>query len=84
MFVIVCITAFSHNRCTVILVLDIMSIYLNSYTILYRNTFSSDEPKAAEKTSVEGIVRRRALYQFDARNHDELSFMPGDIITVSC
>ncbi|CAL4061181.1 unnamed protein product, partial [Meganyctiphanes norvegica] len=27
--------------------------------------------------------RYRALYQFDARNGDELSFMPGDIIIVS-
>ena len=27
-------------------------------------------------------MKRRALYQFDARNADEISFMPGDIIVV--
>ncbi|KAK7066311.1 Intersectin 1 (SH3 domain protein) [Halocaridina rubra] len=30
-----------------------------------------------------GAMRYRALYQFDARNHDELSFMPGDVITIT-
>lgn len=44
-------------------------------------------PEPAATTAVEpsagGALRYRALYQFDARNHDELSFMPGDIITVS-
>ncbi|XP_042887891.1 intersectin-1-like isoform X5 [Penaeus japonicus] len=38
---------------------------------------------AAEEPSTGGALRYRALYQFDARNHDELSFMPGDIITVT-
>ncbi|XP_037801441.1 intersectin-1-like isoform X12 [Penaeus monodon] len=43
------------------------------------------EPAAttAVEPSAGGALRYRALYQFDARNHDELSFMPGDIITVT-
>lgn len=53
--------------------------------LIYVDIFPSDESvtKAADTTVVSGAVCRRALYQFDARNHDELSFMPGDIITVS-
>lgn len=41
--------------------------------------------ESGEEKEGEGKVlqRRRALYQFDARNHDEVSFMPGDIIEVS-
>lgn len=27
--------------------------------------------------------KAKALYQFDARNHDELSLIPGDIVLVS-
>ncbi|XP_069975866.1 intersectin-1-like isoform X2 [Penaeus vannamei] len=38
---------------------------------------------AAVEPAAGGALRYRALYQFDARNHDELSFMPGDIITVT-
>ncbi|XP_063598046.1 intersectin-1-like isoform X10 [Penaeus indicus] len=43
------------------------------------------EPTATTEAepSAGGALRYRALYQFDARNHDELSFMPGDIITVT-
>ena len=29
-----------------------------------------------------GTGKYRGLYQFDARNGDELSFLPGDVITV--
>ncbi|XP_071543654.1 intersectin-1-like isoform X12 [Panulirus ornatus] len=44
----------------------------------------ADEPKT-KAAGIENavIVRRRALYQFDARSHDEISFMPGDIIVVT-
>lgn len=34
-------------------------------------------------SSLPGIVKYRALYEFVARNPDELSFQPGDIINVS-
>lgn len=39
----------------------------------------------AEETSpaIPGIVRYRALYEFVARNQDEVSFQPGDVINVS-
>lgn len=37
----------------------------------------------AAPASVGGVVRYRALYEFVARNGDEVSFQPGDIINVS-
>ncbi|XP_071543645.1 intersectin-1-like isoform X3 [Panulirus ornatus] len=48
------------------------------------STTHPDEPKT-KAAGIENavIVRRRALYQFDARSHDEISFMPGDIIVVT-
>jgi hypothetical protein len=30
------------------------------------------------------LLKYRALYEFVARNSDELSFQPGDVIMVSC
>lgn len=33
--------------------------------------------------SILGYTKYRALYEFVARNSDELSFQPGDIIMVS-
>ncbi|XP_014637529.1 PREDICTED: intersectin-2 isoform X2 [Ceratotherium simum simum] len=38
------------------------------------------EEKQCEPTSA--LVNYRALYRFEARNHDEMSFNPGDIIQV--
>lgn len=36
-------------------------------------------------TSVSGDkTKYKALYQFDARNADEISLAPGDIILVTC
>lgn len=39
-----------------------------------------NEPSDAQTP---GIIRYRALYEFVARNQDEISFQPGDIINVS-
>ncbi|XP_037801440.1 intersectin-2-like isoform X11 [Penaeus monodon] len=59
----------------------------SSSTTTPTTTTSTIHPEPAATTAVEpsagGALRYRALYQFDARNHDELSFMPGDIITVT-
>ena len=38
---------------------------------------------ATAPPTVGGLRKYQALYQFDARNADELSFMPGDTIWVS-
>lgn len=35
-----------------------------------------------DETAVTGITKYRALYEFVARNQDEISFQPGDIILV--
>ena len=43
---------------------------------------SDKEENAVIEESKQGVMKLRALYQFDARNADELSFMPGDIIAV--
>ena len=43
---------------------------------------SDKEANAVTEENKEGVMKRRALYQFDARNADEISFMPGDIIVV--
>ncbi|MPC28154.1 Intersectin-1 [Portunus trituberculatus] len=45
-------------------------------------TLSDKEENAVPGENKEGVMKRRALYQFDARNADEISFMPGDIIVV--
>ncbi|XP_066975771.1 intersectin-1-like isoform X17 [Macrobrachium rosenbergii] len=44
-----------------------------------------EEPVEGEAVTnaADGAIRYRALYQFDARNADEISFMPGDVITVT-
>ncbi|XP_054922113.2 intersectin-1 isoform X3 [Dermacentor andersoni] len=47
--------------------------------------FASADSWAGESTQPEpssGLVKYRALYAFEARNADELSIMPGDIIMV--
>ena len=41
----------------------------------------ADEP-VENAVAESDALKYRALYQFDARNADEISFMPGDIITV--
>lgn len=59
----------------------------SSSTTTPTTTTSTIHPEPTATAAVEpaagGALRYRALYQFDARNHDELSFMPGDIITVT-
>lgn len=42
---------------------------------------SRDEEVA--QPAIGGVLRYRALYEFVARNNDEISFQPGDIINVS-
>lgn len=37
---------------------------------------------AVDETAVTGVTKYRALYEFVARNQDEISFQPGDIILV--
>lgn len=39
-------------------------------------------PAAVDVSSNSGLTRYRALYEFVARNGDEISFQPGDIIMV--
>lgn len=39
--------------------------------------------KTEEVEAIPGVVRYRALYEFVARNQDEISFQPGDVINVS-
>ncbi|KAJ8949979.1 hypothetical protein NQ318_002388 [Aromia moschata] len=36
----------------------------------------------SDTTPIPGIIKYRALYEFVARNNDEISFQPGDIINV--
>ncbi|XP_052090009.1 intersectin-1-like isoform X1 [Mytilus californianus] len=45
---------------------------------LWGNAFSSQKPDTAKDTQPR--KKAKALYQFDARNHDELTLIPGDII----
>ncbi|XP_046667454.1 intersectin-1 isoform X2 [Homalodisca vitripennis] len=47
------------------------------------NTATSAWPEDNFTTQTDGYKRYRALYEFVARNGDELSFQPGDIIMVS-
>ncbi|KAJ8965768.1 hypothetical protein NQ314_003909 [Rhamnusium bicolor] len=43
-------------------------------------TSATSEP--SETAAIPGIIRYRALYEFVARNNDEISFQPGDIVNV--
>lgn len=45
---------------------------------------SSVSPMEMDNNVNAGLSRYRALYEFVARNGDEVSFQPGDIILVSC
>ncbi|XP_063874279.1 intersectin-1-like isoform X14 [Scylla paramamosain] len=47
------------------------------------SSWADKEENAVPGENKEGVMKRRALYQFDARNADEISFMPGDIIVVT-
>lgn len=44
---------------------------------------SGTAPAEIDNNSKSGLTRYRALYEFVARNGDEISFQPGDIIMVS-
>lgn len=48
------------------------------------NDWSAEQDNAQFSAPVPGVVRYRALYEFVARNQDEISFQPGDIINVKC
>lgn len=41
------------------------------------------EPEPAPAADASGVTKYRALYEFVARNNDELSFQPGDLITAT-
>lgn len=47
------------------------------------NDWSAESEEVDIGPAIPGIVRYRALYEFAARNQDEISFQPGDIINVS-
>lgn len=69
---------------------DITSSGLDRYGFPSANDNANEtfnkSPTVLEDTSVgsvpEGFVKYRALYEFQARNTDEISFEPGDIILV--
>ncbi|XP_068201300.1 intersectin-1-like [Palaemon carinicauda] len=53
-------------------------------TTITSSTHSDPSTEGVALTNAaDDAVRYRALYQFDARNADEISFMPGDVITVT-
>lgn len=54
-----------------------LSAAVTSFLILSGNAISTSE----SRNSV-AFVNYRALYPFEARNHDEMSFNTGDIIQV--
>lgn len=41
------------------------------------------QPVADDIVAPAGFMKYRALYEFEARNSDEISFQPGDIVMVS-
>ncbi|XP_025153688.1 intersectin-2 isoform X3 [Harpegnathos saltator] len=43
---------------------------------------SDSTTNSVDETAVTGVTKYRALYEFVARNQDEISFQPGDIILV--
>lgn len=47
----------------------------------------AEEPQAPEpivdEPAPEGYLRYRAIYEFAARNNDEITFQPGDIVMVN-
>lgn len=47
------------------------------------NDWGTEQQETNLGGSIPGIIRYRALYEFVARNQDEVSFQPGDIIHVS-
>jgi intersectin len=55
-----------------------------------KSAWSVEEPRAAEPVADDrevapaGYLRYRAVYEFYARNQDEITFQPGDIVMVSC
>jgi intersectin len=54
-----------------------------------KSAWSVEEPRAPEpvaddqEAAPEGYLRYRAVYEFYARNQDEITFQPGDIVMVS-
>lgn len=46
------------------------------------NTWT-DNTVPADIENIPGVHKYRAIYEFNARNNDEISFQPGDIIHVS-
>lgn len=52
-----------------------------------KSAWAAEEPIAPEPVADEpapaGYQRYRAIYEFAARNNDEITFQPGDIVMVS-
>lgn len=46
-------------------------------------TWPADTAPIESTQDTSGVIKYRALYEFRARNQDEISFQPGDIILVS-
>lgn len=77
--------------------LELKGSRTQDYNAAWKDTNSWDVPATAEEWPVDnwgttapveelaptGSTRYRALYEFVARNQDEISFQPGDIILVS-
>ncbi|CAH1112689.1 unnamed protein product [Psylliodes chrysocephalus] len=47
------------------------------------NNWAETGTATTDLSSLPGIVKYRALYEFVARNNDEISFQPGDVINVA-
>lgn len=45
--------------------------------------WSAQEPEPIIEKAPPGYMTYRAIYEFSARNSDEISFQPGDIVMVS-
>lgn len=59
--------------------------YSSAWPASSNNAWPVEEKKADEaelEPAPEGFLRYRAVYEFFARNSDEITFQPGDIILV--
>ncbi|XP_018798464.1 PREDICTED: intersectin-1 isoform X3 [Bactrocera latifrons] len=55
---------------------------LTNDTAATETTTNADAPVDTTGPAPEGFVKYRAIYEFTARNQDEITFVPGDIILV--
>lgn len=61
--------------------------YTSAWPAENKNAWATEEQSAVEPLADEptpaGYVKYRAVYEFSARNSDEITFQPGDIVMVS-